>query len=109
MNITSGKENRWFREHERTLLDDARREREKHLEDYRQETEKGEREKLRQAHWMKCPKCGNDLKAEQLEGIEVERCTVCGGLHFDPGELETILLKKQESRFRFYRRLFGLD
>ena len=106
---TISKENQWFRENERDLLERARRERDKRLEAYRAENEKVEREKLRQAHWLKCPKCGNDLEPEHLEEVEVDRCTVCGGIFFDHDEIEKLLLRKTESRFTFYRRLFGLD
>ena len=109
MSITDDRENRWFRENERELLEDVKREREQRLEAYREETEKEERERLRQAHWMKCPKCGNEMRAEQLEGIEIERCSVCGGMFFEHSEFQTLLMRKQESRFKFYRNLFGLD
>ena len=34
---------------------------------------------------MKCPKCGHDLKAETLEGIEIDRCTFCEGFFLDAG------------------------
>lgn len=102
-------ENQWFRENERHLLDQARQAHERRQEDYRREHEKAEREAQRLAHWMKCPKCGSDMREEHLEGIEVDRCTVCDGLYFDQGELETLLMGKQEGRFKFYRRLFGLE
>lgn len=103
------KETQWFLENERTLLELARKEREKRLETYRIEHEKAEREKHRLAHWKKCPKCGMDMKAEQLDGIEIDRCTICAGVFFDHGELESLLLRKTEKRFPFFRQLFGLD
>ena len=103
------KENQWFRENERYLLEQEHKEREKKLETYRKENEKTEREKLRLAHWLKCPKCGNDMKAENIEGIELERCSVCTGAFFDHGELEALLMRKTENRFKFYRRMFNLD
>lgn len=109
MSITEARENRWFRENERELLANVKREREQRLEAYREETEKEERERLRKEHWMRCPKCGNEMRAEQLEGIEIERCSVCGGMYFEHDELQTLLMRKQESRFRFYRNIFGLD
>ena len=46
---------------------------------------------------------------EQLEGIGIERCTVCAGVFFDQGELQTVLMRRQENRFKFYRSIFGLD
>ena len=109
MSTSEERENRWFRENERKLLEDVRRERAQRLEAYRQETEKEQRDRLRQAHWMKCPKCGNEMKTEQLEGIEIERCPVCGGMYFDHDEFQTLLMRKQENRFKFYRNIFGLD
>ena len=109
MSTTEARENRWFRENERQLLEQVRREQEQRLEAYREETEKQDRERLRQAHWMRCPKCGNEMKVEQLEGIEIERCSVCGGMFFEHNELQTLLMRKQESRFKFYRNMFGLD
>jgi len=109
MSTANDREDRWFRKNERKLLEDVRREREKRLEVYRQETEKEQRDRLRQAHWMKCPKCGNDMRTEQLEGVEIERCSVCGGMFFEHDELQTVLMRKQESRFKFYRSIFGLE
>ena len=102
-------EKQWFHENERKLLEKVHKQYEKQLETYRNENEKSEREKLRLAHWLKCPKCGNDMKVENLEGIEIERCSICAGVYFDHGELETLLMKKTENRFKFYRRMFGLD
>lgn len=102
-------ENQWFLENERHLLEQARLQHQQRLEAYQHEHAAAEREQRRKTHWMKCPKCGSDMREEHLEGIEVDRCTVCNGLYFDEGELETLLMGKQEGRFRFYRRLFGLD
>lgn len=109
MSIADDRENRWFRENERKLLEDVRREREQRLEVYRQETEKADRDRLRQAHWMRCPKCGNEMRTEQFEGIEIERCSVCGGMFFEHGEFQALLMRKQKHRFKFYRSIFGLD
>lgn len=102
-------ENQWFLENERQLLEKTHQEHEQRLEAYRAEHERAEREARRLAHWLKCPKCGSDMTQQHLEGIEVDRCTVCEGVFFDHGELEALLMGKQEGRFRFYRRLFGLD
>jgi Pyruvate/2-oxoacid:ferredoxin oxidoreductase delta subunit len=49
-----------------------------------------ERERLKQAHWMKCPKCGLDLQTVQLHGISVDHCAGCGGTWFDAGEVEQL-------------------
>ena len=109
MGIADSRENQWFHEHERQLLQEAKSEREKRLEAYRREHEKAERDRLREAHWMKCPKCGNNMIEEQFEGIGIERCTVCSGVFFDHSELQTLLMRRQENRFKFYRSIFGLE
>ena len=54
---------------------------------------------------MKCPKCGHDMKEEELEGVSVDRCTHCEGIYFDAGELEQVFAKKDEERKGFFRKL----
>ncbi|MFY9269843.1 MAG: zf-TFIIB domain-containing protein [Candidatus Manganitrophaceae bacterium] len=49
------------------------------------------------AYWMKCPKCGTNLQEVEHLGIKIDRCTGCGGIFFDKGELE-ILLQAQEPK-----------
>jgi hypothetical protein len=50
-----------------------------------------EKDERRQAHFMKCPKCGGDLKEEHFKGINVDRCTECHGVWFDAGEVESLV------------------
>jgi hypothetical protein len=49
-----------------------------------------EKEQTRQAHWMKCPKCGMDLQEIGLHGVKVDQCAHCGGIFLDSGELEQL-------------------
>jgi uncharacterized protein len=49
-----------------------------------------EKERLRKEHWMKCPKCGNDLAELEFHGVKVDQCANCGGIFLDKGELEAI-------------------
>ena len=49
-----------------------------------------EKEKLKQLHWMKCPKCGMDLKEIEFHGVKVDQCSHCGGIFFDAGELDQL-------------------
>ncbi len=49
-----------------------------------------EKERLKQAHWMKCPKCGMDLKEIEFHGVKVDQCANCGGIYLDAGEIEQI-------------------
>lgn len=46
---------------------------------------------------MRCPKCGAPLKERSFQKIAVDQCTGCGGIWLDPGELEQIAKKDDES------------
>ena len=102
-------EDQWFLQHEKTMLEKYRRDREYRLSKLREAKQETEIDELRDAHWMKCPKCGHDLQTIQLEGIDIDQCSFCEGVYFDRGELDTLLMRKTSLRFKFYRRLFGLD
>jgi hypothetical protein len=49
-----------------------------------------EREKLRQLHHMRCPKCGMELGEITVRGVQVDRCFSCNGTWLDAGELEKL-------------------
>ncbi|MEK7401722.1 MAG: zf-TFIIB domain-containing protein [Gemmatimonadota bacterium] len=42
----------------------------------------------RKAHYMKCPKCGADLKEETHGHVKIDVCPDCHGMWFDAGEVE---------------------
>jgi protein-arginine kinase activator protein McsA len=49
-----------------------------------------EKERVKQLHYMKCPKCGMDLKEIELHGVKVDQCANCGGVFLDAGEIDQI-------------------
>jgi uncharacterized protein len=49
-----------------------------------------QKEQLKQLHWMKCPKCGMELKEIEVHGVKVDQCANCGGVFLDAGEMEQI-------------------
>ena len=102
------RENEWFLQHEARLLDEARKAREKREAERRERETAEERRRLKEQHFMKCPKCGHDLKAEKLEGIEIDRCSFCEGFFMDAGELEELFSKKQPERQGFMRWLLKI-
>ena len=58
-------------------------------------------------YWMRCPKCGSNLKEETYgDVVTVDRCAnaKCGGVFFDGGELEILLKAKNNNLFK---RIFG--
>ena len=71
----------------------------RHRETLQREREARESEQRRQAHWMKCPKCGNDLEEIDHLGILVDRCPQCHGVFFDCGELDLLLRCKRQQGF----------
>jgi hypothetical protein len=56
--------------------------------------QKADADALRQAHFMRCPKCGQELQGIDFRGVHVDRCFHCNGTWLDAGELE--LLAKKE-------------
>lgn len=54
----------------------------------------GEKQRLKELHYMKCPKCGMDLAEIELHSVKVDECATCGGVFFDAGEIEQMLDNK---------------
>ncbi len=66
-------------------------EKKKKIEEERQKKiTEGERTKLKELHYMKCPKCGMELIEIDYKGIKVDKCSRCAGIWLDAGELEAI-------------------
>jgi len=61
-------------------------------------------EAARELHFHKCGKCGADMKTEVFKGVEIERCSPCGAVLLDPGELEQLAGKDESG---FFASLFG--
>lgn len=66
-----------------------------------------EKERLRQLHHMKCPKCGMDLEHFDLKGVELDRCVSCGGTWFDKGELEQLMGDEEKGLFGKIKSVFS--
>ncbi|PKN20447.1 MAG: hypothetical protein CVU71_01250 [Deltaproteobacteria bacterium HGW-Deltaproteobacteria-6] len=49
-----------------------------------------EKLKLKDIHYMKCPKCGMDLIEIDYKNIKIDKCSACEGVWLDAGELETV-------------------
>ncbi len=46
--------------------------------------------KLKDLHYMRCPKCGMELIEIDYKGIKIDECSECEGIWLDAGELETV-------------------
>ena len=102
------REDQWFAQNEKLLLEAAKVEREKRERERAAAGAQEERQKLRDLHHMRCPKCGQSMVEEPLQGIRVDRCTSCEGIFFDAGELEQVMLQKSEDRRGFFRKLMKI-
>jgi hypothetical protein len=102
------REDEWFLRNERQLLEAARAARLKREEERAAKKSAEETRRLKDLHFMKCPKCGHDMKEEPLEGVSVDRCTHCEGIFLDAGELEQIFGQHDEHRRGFFRKLVKL-
>jgi len=102
-------EDRWFKEHERRLIEKKRAEREAHVKSLEGREDHARHEELKRLHWMCCPKCGHAMTEQDLPPVKVDTCTACEGIFFDRGELETLLLQRRESRKGVFRHLLGLS
>jgi hypothetical protein len=53
-----------------------------------------ERDELKRQHWMRCPKCGMELKTINYREVAIDRCFSCHGTWLDEGELERLTGKE---------------
>ena len=102
------REDEWFRTNEIKLLEVARLEREKREKERAAQEADAERKRLKDLHFMRCPKCGHEMREEELDGVKVDRCSFCEGLYFDAGELEQVAMKRIEERKSFFRKLMKI-
>ena len=88
----STSEEEFFYQQNKELIEERR----KINDQKRKEREEQER---KETHWMRCPKCGHEMKEVNLKGILIDKCTNCHGIYFDHGELETLLQSEQQKGF----------
>lgn len=100
MTTPSDNEENWFREQERRKKED-----EELAQAHREDIEAREARKKR--HWMKCPKCGGDLRERKYENILVDECAECRGHWLDAGEIEALGQEKAGGLFGFLTRKRG--
>jgi len=70
------------------------------------ESAAGEREALKQQHWMRCPKDGQELATVRLQGVSVDSCATCGGMWLDAGELDEVVGNSDTGPLASLRKIF---
>lgn len=58
-----------------------------------------DRRRLKELHFMHCPKCGQAMATTTLGGVEVEVCPGCRGLFLDDGELDKLTEERARGVF----------
>ena len=74
------------------------------LEFKKRQTEE-EKKRLKELHYMHCPKCGEKMDEIEIKGIKVDKCFSCGGVYFDDGELEDFINNSKDS---FITKMFSI-
>ena len=102
------REDEWFLKNEQQLLEAARLAREKRERERAAREREEERTRLKELHFMKCPKCGHDMKEEPVDEVLIDRCTFCEGVYLDPGELDKLFLQRAGEGKGFLRKVLGI-
>ena len=76
------------------------------IKDMRAKLDKEREAERRKQHFMKCPKCGGDLREEARGDVHVDVCADCQGMFLDAGELE-LLQQMSKSSGGFLNSFFG--
>ena len=66
-----------------------------------------EKQRQKESHWMKCPKCGSDLQEINYQSVMIDRCIECKGIWLDMGELELLIEGKAQFTKGFFNKIFG--
>jgi hypothetical protein len=61
-----------------------------------------EKERLKNLHYMQCPKCGMELIEIDYKGIKIDECSECEGIWLDAGELETVAKLEKSGLDKFF-------
>lgn len=94
----SENEEKFFKEHELKL-------RLQKAADEQKAMAEAEKKRLKELHWMHCPKCGHSLVMEKYGDVEIDVCPSCKGIWLDANELETILASANKGPFGSFLRL----
>ena len=68
----------------------------KHEQEQQAKSE-AEKKRLKEQHWMRCPKCGQQLTTEVYATVEIDVCPSCKGLWLDATELHTIVESEKKT------------
>ena len=61
-----------------------------------------EKNRLKELHYMQCPKCGMELIEIDYKGIKIDECSECEGIWLDAGELATVAKLEKTGLDKFF-------
>ena len=62
-----------------------------------------ERQRQKDLHYMRCPKCGSELLEIDYKDLKIDKCTGCDGVWLDPGEMDRLIEAEQKNMPRLLR------
>lgn len=71
-------------------------------EENRKRMAETEKKRLRDLHYMRCPKCGMELIEVDFKTLKIDRCSACDGVWLDAGELEAAAKLEKSALARFF-------
>jgi hypothetical protein len=75
--------------------------RKKAEEENRKNMAEAEKTRLKELHYMHCPKCGMELIEVDFKTLKIDRCSACDGVWLDAGELESVVKLEKSVLSRF--------
>ena len=75
-------------------------------ESKREEMQAAERQRLKDLHYMRCPKDGMPLLEIDYKGIKIDECSHCKGIWLDHKELDEILRMEKPAISKLFS-IFG--
>jgi len=81
--------------------------RKKALSDTQSRDAEAERQRILTLAKGRCPKCASPLVTITFRGVELDKCTGCGGVWFDTGELDRVMAQEGTGFLGGIKRIFG--
>jgi uncharacterized protein len=72
-------------------------------EERQQKLAEDEKMRLKELHFMRCPKCGMELIEIDYKGLKIDECSHCLGIWLDAGELTTVSKLEKGALDKFFR------
>lgn len=66
-----------------------------------------EKKRLRELHYLHCPKCGTKLQEAVMTEVTVDICPACHGVWLDAGEIEKLTEGPKKGVFASIRDVFS--